>query len=89
MKHITLTLLLAFALTITTGAQTKSKKEFTARQAAMEMLRLANRISDSNLKGKDEIAELAEMLSAKILQKNQTWLCSTDAECAKLEAKLK
>ena len=55
----------------------------------MEMLRLANKISESDLKGKDEIAELAEMLSAKLLEKNGTWLCSTDTECAKLEAKLK
>jgi hypothetical protein len=34
-------------------------------------------------------AELAEMLSAKLLEKNGTWLCSTDTECAKLEAKLR
>jgi len=89
MKRITITLLLTLALALPTGAQDKPKKVFTARQAAMEMLRLANKISDSDLKGKDEIAELAEMLSAKLLEKNGTWLCSTDTECAKLEAKLK
>lgn len=70
------------------------KKELTGRQAALEILRITNRISDSNLEGKDEIAELLELLSAKILAKNpskdgKTWLCSTDTECAKLEAKLK
>lgn len=66
-----------------------AKKPYTARQAAMEMLRLANRISDSNLKGKDEIAEMAELLSTKLLEKNNTWLCGTDTECAKLEKQLK
>ena len=89
MKRTITLLLIIFALTVTTGAQTKTKKEFTARQAAMEMLRLANKISDSDLKGKDEIAQMAEMLSAKLLEKNGTWLCSTDTQCAKLEAKLK
>lgn len=89
MKRITITLLLALALALPIGAQNKLKKPYTARQAAMELLRLANRIADSDLKGKDEIAELAEMLSAKLLEKNHTWLCSTDTECAKLEAKLK
>jgi len=89
MKRTITLLLIIFALTVTTGAQTKTKKEFTARQAAMEMLRLANKISDSDLKGKDEIAQMAEMLSAKLLEKNGTWLCSTDTQCAKLEARLK
>ena len=89
MKRITITLLLTLALALPIGAQDKPKKAYTARQAAMELLRLANKISDSDLKGKDEIAELAEMLSAKLLEKNGTWLCSTDTECAKLEQKLK
>jgi len=82
MKRTITLLLIIFALTVTTGAQTKTKtkKEFTARQAAMEMLRLANKISDSDLKGKDEIAQMAEMLSAKLLEKNGTWLCSTDTQ---------
>lgn len=46
MKRITITLLLTLALALPTGAQDKPKKVFTARQAAMEMLRLANKIND-------------------------------------------
>jgi len=85
-------LILTLALVITTGASTtpeKATKPLTPRNAAMQLLALANRISDSEIEGKDEIAEMVEMLSAQVLKKNHTWLCGTDTECAKLEAKLK
>lgn len=73
---------------------TKPKKELTGRQAALELLRLANKISNSDLANKDEIAELIEFLSAKVLEKNpsksgRNWLCSTDTDCAELEKKLR
>lgn len=97
-KLATVLFLIIFAIFVATVAQaqtptTKPKKELTGRQAAMDLLRLANKISDSDLPNKDEIAELIEFLSAKVLEKNaskdgRSWLCSTDAECAKLEKRL-
>lgn len=86
-----------FVMTIAANAQTpagkKPAKEYTGRQAALDLLKLANKISDSDLASKDEIAELIEFLSAKVLEKNpaagKNWLCSTDSECANMERKLK
>lgn len=94
----TILLLIVFATPVATVAQAQTpvrpKKELTGRQAALDLLRLANKISDSDLANKDEIAELIEFLSAKVLEKNpskdgRNWLCSTDTECAKLERKLR
>lgn len=99
-KLATVLFLIVFTIFVATVAQaqaqtpaTKPKKELTGRQAALDLLRLANKISDSDLPNKDEIAELIEFLSAKVLEKNaskdgRSWLCSTDAECAKLERRL-
>ena len=91
MKTITTIILALALLTGSTGAQTrpeKAAKPLTPRKAAMQLLSLANKISDSEIEGKDEIAEMIEMLSAQVLKKNRTWLCGTDTECAKLEAKI-
>ncbi len=96
-KLTTVLFLIVFAIFVTTVTQAqtpKPKKELTGRQAAIELLKLANKISDSDLANKDEIAELIEFLSAKVLEKNpskdgRNWLCSTDTECAKLERRLK
>lgn len=84
-------IIITLALVITTGASTmpeKAVKPLTPRDAAMRLLALANKISDSEIEGKDEIAEMIEMLSAQVLKKNHTWLCGTDTECARLEAKI-
>ncbi len=95
----TILFLIVFVVFVATCTQaqtpaSKPKKELTGRQAALELLRLANKISDSDLANKDEIAELIEFLSAKMLEKNPSkdghnWLCSTDTDCAKLERKLR
>lgn len=74
MNTIKKTILVAFVLLAvfsSVSAEKKPTKEFLAQDAYTQAITLVNRISNSNLNGKNEAAEEIEAVAFKLLSANR------------------